>query len=126
MGMLLAWKGQRQKDKTVKNHPYNTNNNTKSDRKLLGGPDASSLPGTYLAGPAGQAILLLLSASPPCPAQPFYKAYTSLFYCLGLMEWDSVLPRKSFRTLLQFFCIVFHSVDPSKTHDLWCVFYPSA
>ena len=114
MRTLLAWKGQRQKDKTVKNHPYNTNNNTKSDRRLLGGPDASSLPGTYLAGPAGQPILLLLSTSPHCPTQPFYKAYTSLLCCLGLMEWDSVLPRKSFRTPLQLFCLVFHHVDPSK------------
>lgn len=119
MRTLLAWKGQRQKDKTVKNHPYNTDNNTNSDRRLLGGPDASSLPGTYLAGPAGQAILAgpagqAISTSPHCPTQPFYKAYTSLLSCLGLMERDSVLPRKSVRTLLQLFCLVFHRVDPSK------------
>lgn len=116
MGMLLAWKGKRQKDRTVKNHAYNTNKKTKSDRKLLGVPDASSLPGTYLAAYVGQAVLLLLSTSPNCPTLLFYKAYMSLFYCLGLMEWNSVLPRKSFRTLLQFFCIVFHIMDPSKTH----------
>lgn len=86
MGMLLAWKGKRQKDRIVKNHSYNTNNKTKSGRKLPGVPDASSLPGTYLAAPVGQAILLLPSTSPNCPTLPFYKAYMSLFYCLGLMD----------------------------------------
>jgi len=81
--------------------------------------------GPTLAAPAGQAILFLLSASPHCPTPPSYKAYMRLCYCLGLMEWASVLPRMSFRTLLQFFCIVFHSVAPSKTLDLWYVFCPS-
>lgn len=50
--MLLVWKGQRQEDNTAKKRPYNTNNTTKSDRKLLGDPHCSSLPGTYLPGPA--------------------------------------------------------------------------
>lgn len=70
MAMLPAWGGQRQKDKTAKNRPYNTNN-TKFTGNFLE---------VLVSPPCLGLILLDLQAvqSCYCPTQPFHKAYRAL------------------------------------------------
>lgn len=96
-------------------------------RKFHGGLGFSTLSRADLVGPAGYSQscycpLLLLTA----PHSLFTRLTQILVYCLGLRQWSRISPRKIFRTLLQFLCTAFHSVDLSETLDLWHVFYPSA
>lgn len=123
MGMMLAQEGRAEaKRQNSKELPIQYQQ-CQIYRKFLGVLSSPPYLGLIFLD---HAILSLLSTSPHCPTQPFYKAHTNLVYCLGLIEWNRISPRKIFRTLLQFLCIVFHCMNLSETLDLWHEFYPSA
>lgn len=124
MGMLPAWEGKRQKDKTAKNHPYNSNT-TRFIANFLE---------VLVPPPCLGLILLDLQAVQSCYCSllllivphSLSTRLTQLWVLLKADRGSRISPRKIFRMLLQFLWVAFHSMDLSETLDLQLVFYPCA